>query len=103
MVPSPSSGREPTSNDARGRAPLRRDFGRYAGLGFQFVGAIAVFGLAGGWLDQRLGSKPWLLVGGIFLGSALGFYSLLRAIPSGGSRSPRSGPPDDGARRPPSR
>ncbi|MBI5361641.1 MAG: AtpZ/AtpI family protein [Planctomycetes bacterium] len=103
MVPSPSSGRAPTSKDSSTRAPLRRDFGRYAGLGFQFVAALAVFGLAGWWLDQRLGLEPWLLVLGIFLGGALGFYSLLRAIPAGGSRSPRSGPPEDGARRPPPR
>lgn len=101
MVPSTSPGREPTPKDSRHQGELSRDVTRYAGLGFQFVAALAVFGLVGWWLDARLGTRPWLLVVGIFTGAALGFYSLLKAIPPGGSRSPRSGRPDGGPRPPP--
>lgn len=40
--------------------------------------AVAVF-LAIGWmLDRWLGTKPWLLVAGIVLGSAAGFYQFVR-------------------------
>ncbi|MFO1011012.1 MAG: AtpZ/AtpI family protein [Planctomycetota bacterium] len=86
----PSDGREPAPKRARGE--LTSDFTRYAGLGFQFAAAVAVFGLLGGWLDSRIGTRPWLLVLGIFLGAGLGFYSLLKAIPPGGSRAARSAP-----------
>ncbi|MBK7876673.1 MAG: AtpZ/AtpI family protein [Planctomycetes bacterium] len=102
MASSPSPGREPSPKRAPAQGELTREFTRYAGLGFQFVAALGVFGLLGGWLDSRLGTRPWLLVVGIFVGAALGFYSLLKAIPSG-SRAPRSGPPDDEARTPPTR
>lgn len=98
MVSSPSPGREPSPKRTPARSELTSDITRYAGLGFQFAAALAVFGLLGGWLDSRFGTRPWLLVVGIFLGAGLGFYSLLKAIPPGGSRAPRSGPPDDEAR-----
>lgn len=45
-------------------------------LPFIFVGAIAVAGLAGWWLDAKLGTAPWLMV---LLGAA-GFYTGLREI-----------------------
>lgn len=51
---------------------------RYGALGFEFVAAIAIGYVAGGWLDRRLGSDPWLrLLGGLF-GIGLGFYLFMR-------------------------
>ena len=42
--------------------------------------SIAVF-LGIGWaLDQWLGTKPWLLVAGIVVGSAIGFYQMVRLL-----------------------
>jgi ATP synthase protein I len=42
--------------------------------------AAVVAGLIIGWLlDRWLGTGPWLLVTGIVLGSAAGFYELIRA------------------------
>jgi F0F1-type ATP synthase assembly protein I len=68
------------------------DLGRYTGLGLQLTASLALFGVAGGWLDRRLSTGPWLLILGLFLGAALGFYSLLRAVPSPGrDRKPPSG------------
>jgi len=41
--------------------------------------AAVVSGLLAGWLlDRWLGTKPWLLVTGIILGAAAGFYELVR-------------------------
>ena len=41
--------------------------------------ACVVSGLAIGWLlDRWLGTKPWLMVVGIVLGAAAGFYELVR-------------------------
>jgi ATP synthase protein I len=42
--------------------------------------ASVVSGLILGWLlDRWLGTKPWLLVVGIVLGAAAGFYELIRS------------------------
>jgi ATP synthase protein I len=42
--------------------------------------AAVVSGLALGWLlDRWLGTAPWLLVVGVVLGAAAGFYQLVRA------------------------
>jgi ATP synthase protein I len=41
--------------------------------------ACVVSGLIIGWLlDRWLGTKPWLLVTGIVLGAAAGFYEFIR-------------------------
>jgi ATP synthase protein I len=41
--------------------------------------ASVVSGLLAGWLlDRWLGTNPWLLVAGIVLGAAAGFYEFIR-------------------------
>ena len=41
--------------------------------------ASVVSGLIIGWLlDRWLGTKPWLLITGLVLGSVAGFYELVR-------------------------
>ena len=41
--------------------------------------AAVVSGLLAGWLlDRWLGTSPWLLVTGLILGAAAGFYELVR-------------------------
>jgi ATP synthase protein I len=52
----------------------------YAGLGFQFVGAILLFLYLGRWLDGKLGTTPWLLIVGVFVGAGAAFYSLYRKL-----------------------
>ncbi|MGH7458037.1 MAG: AtpZ/AtpI family protein [Longimicrobiaceae bacterium] len=52
----------------------------YAGAGFQFAAAILLFLFAGRWLDSRLGTEPWLLIGGVFVGAVAGFYALYRQL-----------------------
>jgi ATP synthase protein I len=53
--------------------------------GLAYAAAISLFasvvaGLIVGWLlDRWLGTSPWLLVIGIVLGAAAGFYEFIRA------------------------
>jgi F0F1-type ATP synthase assembly protein I len=51
-----------------------------AGLGMQFVVAILLFLFLGKWLDERLGTTPWLLIAGVFLGAGASFYSIYRRL-----------------------
>jgi len=52
--------------------------------GLAYAAALSLFaavasGLIGGWLlDRWLGTRPWLLVSGIVLGAAAGFYEFVR-------------------------
>lgn len=53
--------------------------------GIAYAAALSLFaavvsGLVLGWLlDRWLGTKPWLLVAGVTLGSVAGFYEFIRA------------------------
>ena len=53
--------------------------------GLAYAAAFTLFaavmaGLIAGWLlDRWLGTNPWLLVTGIVLGAAAGFYELIRS------------------------
>lgn len=52
--------------------------GQASAVGLTFVVAI-VLGLAlGWWLDKKLGTAPWLLLGGLLCGIAAGFHNLFR-------------------------
>ncbi len=48
----------------------------FAGLGITMGLAIALFAVAGNWLDGRLGTKPLFVLLGVFLGFGAGFYSM---------------------------
>ena len=95
----PQGGRRPEAGDeARptgapagpppGRATTASTGAEYAGLGLQLGGAIALFAFVGWWLDERLGTSPWLLLALVFLGAFAGFYSVYRRVfpPGGGKR-----------------
>jgi F0F1-type ATP synthase assembly protein I len=55
---------------------------RITTLGIGFVVPI----LAGVWADNRLGTKPWLLLTGFALGLAVGFLQLLQIVRERGRR-----------------
>jgi F0F1-type ATP synthase assembly protein I len=46
----------------------------------QFALTIIVFALAGIWLDNRLGTGPWLVILMVFGGATLGFWSMYRRM-----------------------
>lgn len=51
-----------------------------AGAGLELMTAVAVCTFAGWWLDQKLNSDPWCLVGGAALGFMGGIYNLWKRI-----------------------
>ena len=52
----------------------------FAGVGLQFAVSILVFVFVGQWLDRKLGTAPWLLLVGVFVGGAGSFYSMYRKL-----------------------
>jgi F0F1-type ATP synthase assembly protein I len=58
--------------DAMGKA------GPAAAAGYTLVGAILGFAGIGYVIDRWMGTAPWCLVGGLFLGTMLGFYELIK-------------------------
>ena len=52
----------------------------FAGVGLQLAGSILLFLFAGQWLDRRLGTGPWLLLLGVFVGFGLGFWAMYRKM-----------------------
>jgi F0F1-type ATP synthase assembly protein I len=52
----------------------------FAGIGVQFAVVLVFFALAGVWLDRKLGTSPFLLIGLVLGGSALGFWSMVRKV-----------------------
>lgn len=80
---------EPKRQDPRRKDGPYADLGRYAGLGLTFAITLVVFAYGGMWLDEHLGTEPWLLIAGVFAGAVGGTISLIRKVPpaTGGRRS----------------
>ncbi len=76
-----------------GSRPL--GLGVAAAGGIEFTVAILAGLFVGHWLDRRIGTGPWLLILGVFVGAAAGFYNLYRALTTA-QRPPRSRSGDDG-------
>ncbi len=56
-----------------------KGIGAYGTVGLDFAVAIAICLYVGWWLDEKLGSTPWLMVVGLLLGVAVGFNVLFKA------------------------
>ena len=65
------------------KKPMPQDDGsswsKLAGIGFEFIAAILMFGGIGWWLDARLGTKPWVFIGGVIVGFGIGLWLMIRA------------------------
>ncbi len=49
-------------------------------ISYTLIGAMGLFGYFGHWLDKQLGSGPYLLLSGIFIGLVLGYYNMIKVI-----------------------
>ena len=52
---------------------------KLSGAGVEFAVAIGLGAAAGYGLDKWLGTTPWLLIVGVFVGFAVGMFLLVRA------------------------
>jgi F0F1-type ATP synthase assembly protein I len=64
------------------RDPFARQLMQYGGIGIMFPVAIAMGFLAGRWLDDRLGTGPWLSLAGFLFGVIAALRNLLRSVGS---------------------
>ena len=55
-----------------------REYARWAGLGFEFVGVLAIFCYMGYRLDKALNTSPWFLLTGFAVGFIGMFYTILK-------------------------
>lgn len=82
-----SRSRDRKGNDGPGGADLM-------GAGVQMAVSIVVFLYAGQWLDSRLGTAPFMLMLGVFVGFGASFYSIYRRLARPSDRG-RPGPPEE--------
>ncbi len=85
MEPRPESGESSQPSVASG-------YLRYSSLGVQFALFGVGFGLLGHWLDGKLCSEPWGLLGGLLFGFFGGFVWLYRRVYPAGDQV--SAPPE---------
>jgi ATP synthase protein I len=78
--PSPSVGRGPKPDEGG------TSTSEFAGLGLQFAVCIVGGLYLGQWVDRKLGTDPWFLIIGVFLGAGLSFYSMYRKLMAGQAR-----------------
>ncbi len=79
----------PQKDDRPGPKDWQADLARYGGLGLTLGVTLAVFSLAGWWLDGQFGTSPLCLLIGTSLGFFGGMTSLVRKIPPvSGKRKP---------------
>jgi ATP synthase protein I len=53
---------------------------RLTGIGFYIAACILIGVFAGLWVDNKLSSKPWFMIGGLLVGLALAVYGVYRMI-----------------------
>ena len=70
--------------------PAGVEVARYMSAGLTLAASTMVFMLVGGWLGERLGSRPLGTVVGAMVGATAGFYWLVRTLTSG-DRGKRDG------------
>ena len=51
---------------------------RMAHMGLELAGAVLVFGLVGWYVDHKMGSEPWGLGIGLFVGFVGGMYLFIK-------------------------
>ena len=65
---------DPDSGDPR--REMMRASGQFMGHGLTLALSVLLFLGLGAWLDSKLGTAPFLLIIGAFVGGGAGFYSL---------------------------
>jgi F0F1-type ATP synthase assembly protein I len=59
---------------------VNENYWKYAQIGLELAAAVLLGFWTGYWLDGRLGTSPWLMLGGAAGGLGAGFYLVLREL-----------------------
>ncbi len=70
------------------RAALLRTVGPFLTLGIELAGIVVLFFFLGRWLDARFGTSPWLMIGSLTAGVAVGLYQFVRTVTLLSKRQP---------------
>ncbi len=71
---------EPRPTPGKAGKPTGPRPAELTGIGVQFVAVLLAFLFAGKWLDERLGTTPWLLMLGVLLGFGLSLLYIYRRL-----------------------
>lgn len=66
------------SADSAASEETKRKGNMAIGAIYALMGSIVAFIVAGYFLDRILETSPWFIVGGIILGTIIGFYQFIR-------------------------
>ena len=58
----------------------RKSLQKAIGASYSVLGALALFGFGGYWLDRYIGSENYWLIIGLLLGVVVGMYELAKFI-----------------------
>lgn len=67
-------------------------------IGSDFVASVMVPAAVGAFLDERLGTGPWVMLSLVFIGFCLGLWLLIRALDDGKGKG-QDTPHEDGSGR----
>lgn len=79
-IPGPTGGSADTPGGAFAR--IVRQSAPFLALAWIVSGALLLGTLGGYWIDSKLGTEPWFLLGGTLLGLLVGMYELARVTMS---------------------
>jgi F0F1-type ATP synthase assembly protein I len=65
--------------------------GSLAGHGIQLAISILLFLYLGQWLDKKLGTDPFLLIVGVFVGAAVGIYNMYHMLTAAQTKARKEG------------
>lgn len=70
---------------------------RFASVGFELATAVVIGYFGGRWVDEKLGTDPWIQIIGLLLGVCAGFWSLFKLARGSQAQAQGSAPssPDD--------
>jgi F0F1-type ATP synthase assembly protein I len=57
-----------------------RKLSPYFNIGYVFAASVALLTFLGYYLDQKLGTNPWLTLVGAILGISTGFYNFFKTV-----------------------
>ncbi|HAF94549.1 MAG: hypothetical protein A2X34_09875 [Elusimicrobia bacterium GWC2_51_8] len=57
-----------------------QNYWKYAQIGLELAVSVLLGFWAGYWLDGKMGTSPWLMLGGAAGGMAAGFYLVMKEL-----------------------